>query len=318
MVIKARFVRTRLSRLLTRSSSGHLRVLCFVQPPFGSTIRLKFAPRNMQGEQDTEHNGEYKLQEMAEGEQHALLPLNTSDIEDQHQSRTRRECFSRSTNPRYSAIQLTAAFVGGILACALGQVAFNSCCSFSSRGDGAVHAAAPTHVGNTEIHNFPPVSPTNAFPSLFPTDVGFAGPTFTGAEPGVVKTAPSYPTQTGAPVLIEPTVKEGTKDSEGKKFDTFKYWGNLSPWYSIERGAFGVDSGPDPPQGCAVTGLHFLHRHGARYPTQWCMFASPIIMLIGCKTHLTSSIICRAGKAGEAITRRGSIMECFRRAIVLE
>ena len=106
-------------------------------------------------------------------------------------------------------------------------------------------------------------------PSYFPTDVGYAGPTPTGAEPGLVKTAPGYPIHTGAAVLLQPTSKDEVDGKGGKKFDMFRSWGNLSPWYSIERGAFGVDSGPDPPEGCAVTGLHFLHRHGARYPTNW-------------------------------------------------
>jgi hypothetical protein len=35
------------------------------------------------------------------------------------------------------------------------------------------------------------------------------------------------------------------------------------------RGAFGVHSGPETPHTCRVTGLHLLHRHGARYPTAW-------------------------------------------------
>ena len=54
-----------------------------------------------------------------------------------------------------------------------------------------------------------------------------------------------------------------------RPFNLFRSWGNLSPWYSVPRGAFGIDDTAEPPHGCVVTGLHLLHRHGARYPTAW-------------------------------------------------
>jgi hypothetical protein len=118
------------------------------------------------------------------------------------------------------------------------------------------------------VHNWPPATPTNDVPPLFPTDVGYAGATPTGAEPALILTAPSYPVHTGAAQLVVPsTLQEGTKSKKG--FDLFKEWGNLSPWYSVKRGAFGVDSDPGAPDGCNITGLHLLHRHGARYPTSW-------------------------------------------------
>ncbi|KAJ7894516.1 phosphoglycerate mutase-like protein [Mycena olivaceomarginata] len=91
-------------------------------------------------------------------------------------------------------------------------------------------------------HNYPPPTPTNAFPSMFPTDVGYAGKTPTGAEPAVVATAPSYPVHTGAPLLVTPDTFSRTK---GKKFDLLTKWGNLSPW------------------------------HGARYPTAWASYGGP-------------------------------------------
>lgn len=243
----------------------------------------------MAGERDVERGGEYKLLEFNDSEDQALLPTSSADVA---KPRTEQStCFAHSTSPKYNVLQLSAAFVAGAIACMLGQAAYNSCCSFTgcrpnTAYDGSSRhvQVAPTHVGNTEIHNFPPATPTNAFPSLFPSDVGYAGPTPTGAEPGVVKTAPAYPIHTGAPVLVRPTTKEGAEKS-GKTFDTFKYWGNLSPWYSIDKGAFGVDSGPEPPEECAVTGLHFLHRHGARYPTQWCKHfrhVSSLFLLLTC------------------------------------
>ncbi|KAH9940025.1 phytase [Epithele typhae] len=116
--------------------------------------------------------------------------------------------------------------------------------------------------GETQAHEYPPPSPTNAFPSLFPTDVGYAGPTPTGAEPAVIATAPANPIHTGAPHLLPPLA---LKNASG--FDLFTHLGNLSPWFTVKPGTFGVDAGPEPPQGCRITGLHLLHRHGARYPT---------------------------------------------------
>ena len=122
--------------------------------------------------------------------------------------------------------------------------------------------SAVSRPGATEVHQFPPTSPTNAFPSLFPSNVGYAGPTPTGAEPALVVTAPAYPIHTGAPHLLPPdTLKDDTK------FDIFTHLGNLSPWVTVKPGSFGIRAGPEPPDGCRITGLHLLHRHGARYPT---------------------------------------------------
>lgn len=132
--------------------------------------------------------------------------------------------------------------------------------------------AAPSWLSSSPILKFPPASPTNVFPSLFPTHVDPAGPTPTGLEPALVATAPFYPLHTGAPHLVQPSFAQAGKGKTGKKdknFDLFRHWGNLSPWFSVERGEFGLDSSPDVPDTCRVTGMHLLHRHGARYPTDW-------------------------------------------------
>jgi hypothetical protein len=51
-------------------------------------------------------------------------------------------------------------------------------------------------------------------------------------------------------------------------FDITKYWGNLSPWYSVPSSAYGLpDASPAAPSGCSITQAHILYRHGARYPT---------------------------------------------------
>ncbi|KAJ3514761.1 hypothetical protein NMY22_g14639 [Coprinellus aureogranulatus] len=74
------------------------------------------------------------------------------------------------------------------------------------------------------------------------------------------------------PVKLESKPKDG---KSSKDFHLFKSWGNLSPWYSNSKGAFGIDSTPEPPETCRITGLHVLHRHGARYPTEWASYGGP-------------------------------------------
>lgn len=125
-------------------------------------------------------------------------------------------------------------------------------------------ARAEPWVGSTEVHPYPPASPSNYDPTIFPSDVGYPGPTTTGAEPALLATAPAYPklTSGGQGLLVVPD------ELSTGNFDILKKWGNLSPWYSNPVGTFGVETGPEPPDGCSVTGLHFLHRHGARYPTR--------------------------------------------------
>ena len=123
-------------------------------------------------------------------------------------------------------------------------------------------ARAEPWVGSTEVHSYPPTKPANYDPTLFPSDVGYPGPTPTGAEPALLATAPAYPFNSGSQSLL--VVPDELSDN---KFDLLKKWGNLSPWYSNPVGTFGVETGPEIPDGCSVTGLHFLHRHGARYPT---------------------------------------------------
>ncbi|KAJ7130984.1 phosphoglycerate mutase-like protein [Mycena filopes] len=187
-------------------------------------------------------------------------------------------CYSK---PRFGLNHLLISFVTGTLACFLAQYAICGSSCFTYRNtDTDTAVVVPTEIqalaspwaGSTERHNFPPATPTNAFPSLFPTNVGYAGGTPTGAEPAVVATAPSYPMHAGAAVLVVP---DSFTKSKGKKYDLFKKWGNLSPWHSVDRTAFGLDSGPETPETCRVTGLHFLHRHGARYPTAYASYGGP-------------------------------------------
>lgn len=183
---------------------------------------------------------------------------------------------SKLRRSRFDCVHVILAFTAGALSLLLIQLGV---CGLDCLAPRAAPSATGNKVavlgqpwaGSTEVHNFPPASPTNAFPELFPTNVGYPGETPTGAEAGVIETAPTYPIHTGAPHLVVPDTLGGSasESSSGKKFDLFKQWGNLSPWYSVDRTAFGLDTSPTAPETCKVTGLHFLHRHGARYPTAW-------------------------------------------------
>ncbi|KAF8752010.1 histidine acid phosphatase family [Rhizoctonia solani] len=170
---------------------------------------------------------------------------------------------------KYDRRRLVLSFAGGVLACAAAQYTASFFCD--SMPTPTTHFTSPKFSPN--VGHFPPSKPTNAYPSLFPTDVGYPGPTPTGVEPGVVATAPAYPQHTGAPGLLLPQKIKGKTSSS---FDLFKSWGNLSPWYTVPSSEFGLDgASPAAPDQCRVTGLHVLHRHGARYPTEWSNYAGP-------------------------------------------
>ncbi|EKM60569.1 uncharacterized protein PHACADRAFT_84917, partial [Phanerochaete carnosa HHB-10118-sp] len=173
-------------------------------------------------------------------------------------------------SPWNQRLRIVAAFFAGILTCfsVLSYVRQPSCAIDQAAPSGAVELYAAPWAGSSEVHHYPPASPTNVNPSLFPTSVGYAGTTATGAEPAIVVTVPSYPVHTGAPNLVAPSFK-GHRNHTSSKFDIFRYWGNLSPWFSVERGAYGLHSSPEVPDTCRITGLHLLHRHGARYPTKF-------------------------------------------------
>jgi hypothetical protein len=137
----------------------------------------------------------------------------------------------------------------------------------------------PRDIGSTLSHVYPPASPTNDIASLFPTQVGFLGATVTGAEAFIVATAGAYPTGAGVAGLVDPGVAQaggsgspswidesGDDVVDPGTFSIFQFWSNLSPFYSVPKGAFGLQSTPEVPSGCQVQGVHILHRHGARYP----------------------------------------------------
>lgn len=98
--------------------------------------------------------------------------------------------------------------------------------------------------------------------------VGYPGTTVTGIEPAAAETAPSYPYNTG-PTNEFPLISTAPyNDSADSTFDIKRYWGNLSPWYSVSSADYGLpDASPLIPSGCDIVQLHLLYRHGARYPT---------------------------------------------------
>src|SRR5258708_584842 len=221
-----------------------------------------------------------------DAETDALLP-SSRPVQDSFEPAPAKGSLAKSCSQKtFSIFHITAAFVLGAVACVVTQYALCGTNCFSSSAvrspsnplQSEVTALAPPYVGSTEVHHFPPTKPTNAFPSLFPSNVGYAGGTPTGAEPAVIATAPAYPIHHGkcSQQLIVPDTIPGQKSDNGgsdtedgakkgkhghRKFDLFKSWGNLSPWYSVDKHTFGVNSSPEARDPSVITGLHFLHRH---------------------------------------------------------
>jgi hypothetical protein len=98
--------------------------------------------------------------------------------------------------------------------------------------------------------------------------VGFPGPTPTGAEPAAAQTAPAYPYNNGpANQFPLAALQPWGSSAFGQAFDIAKYWGNLSPWYSVSSADYGLpDASPLTPGGCTIVQMHLLYRHGARFP----------------------------------------------------
>lgn len=230
-----------------------------------------------------------------EGETDTLLPTSSPQIQSLPSTSPTQSTSCKQYT--FGVLHISIAFVLGVFACLVAQALIlgPNCFIYKSQssdiGDAkqdAVSALASPYAGSTSVHNFPPTKPTNAFPSLFPSNVGYPGGTPTGAEAAVIATAPAYPSHIGqcahqllVPKLLEGQTKEQvtiTDESVGfkkkPKFNLFRSWGNLSPWFSVGQERFGVKSTPAPPKTCRITGLHFLHRHGARYPTAWSMLSS--------------------------------------------
>lgn len=147
--------------------------------------------------------------------------------------------------------------------------------------------SASSYAGATVSDVFPPLGATfTEYQAYFPdaSQVGNAGPTpstlspflfivkphiecatVAGAEPEAIATAPVAAENSNIYPLVAPQTPYG---GAGTPFQIIRAWGNLSPWYSVGSGAFGLRAAdPQVPAGCDLEQVHLLHRHGARYPT---------------------------------------------------
>ncbi|KAI6893311.1 phosphoglycerate mutase-like protein [Hortaea werneckii] len=124
--------------------------------------------------------------------------------------------------------------------------------------------------GQSTSDVFPPAD-TSVNSRLFPdeAEVGFPGPTPTGKEPAAAQTAPLYPYNTSPAKSFPLTAGQPHgAPASGDNFDITRYWGNLSPWYSVSSADYGLpDASPLIPEDCTINQMLLLYRHGARYPT---------------------------------------------------
>ncbi len=105
---------------------------------------------------------------------------------------------------------------------------------------------------------------------MFPPEskVGFPGPTQTGVEAAAAQTAPLYPYNTQAAKSFPLVAAQPQGSNSSSNVDITRYWGNLSPWYSVSSADYGLpNASPLIPDGCTINQMHLLYRHGARYPT---------------------------------------------------
>ncbi|KAK4683843.1 hypothetical protein P7C73_g6377, partial [Tremellales sp. Uapishka_1] len=130
-------------------------------------------------------------------------------------------------------------------------------------------ANASAYAGSTTSDIFPPTG-TSVNSPLFPgeTGVGYPGVTMTGVESDAIQTAAAYAYNDGASGQFPLVADEPKGSSNSSSVDIFKYWGNLSPWFSVPSSFYGLpDASPLVPENCSITQVHLLYRHGARYPT---------------------------------------------------
>jgi hypothetical protein len=86
--------------------------------------------------------------------------------------------------------------------------------------------------------------------------------TIADSRAALLATAPAAPMYTGISPLIQPKIKHGSD------FNIMQSWGNLSPYASVESHGLPESNGLIPEK-CELEELHWLQRHGARYPTSY-------------------------------------------------
>ncbi|KAI7504877.1 phosphoglycerate mutase-like protein [Hortaea werneckii] len=135
----------------------------------------------------------------------------------------------------------------------------------------AISSVTDSSIAGQSTSDIFPSSHTSVNSDLFPdeAEVGFPGPTPTGVEPAAAQTAPLYPYNTGPAKSFPLTAAQPHgAPASGDNFDITRYWGNLSPWYSVSSADYGLpDASPLIPEDCTIDQMLLLYRHGARYPT---------------------------------------------------
>lgn len=112
------------------------------------------------------------------------------------------------------------------------------------------------------------IASSGATETLFPTNIGFGGATSTAAAPFLLQTdfagavTGTQTTQHMYPNPIETSVQ--SFDHSPKDKNIYEMFGTLSPYFVSEEG-WGVYNYGMPEQ-CRIEQVHFLQRHGSRYP----------------------------------------------------
>ncbi|GAA6021193.1 hypothetical protein JCM10207_008350 [Rhodosporidiobolus poonsookiae] len=134
-----------------------------------------------------------------------------------------------------------------------------------------VTATAAPNAGAATSDVWPPAN-TMPDANVFPPEsvVGYQQATPTGVEP-FLATASSYPVRGDIYPLVvpQPSSTGSSKAAKDKKdFNIARYWGNLTPQYSVDSSKYGLDyATPAIPKNCEIVQFHTYFRHGARYPT---------------------------------------------------
>lgn len=104
-----------------------------------------------------------------------------------------------------------------------------------------------------------------SIPYTFPDDVGYPGPTEEGKPAELAEEDQVIDSRPMGPLPVETRLPESLYGS----FNPFLHMGPLTPYRSSD--GWGVDDVKHHvlPQGCHIEQVHYLSRHGSRYPTSW-------------------------------------------------
>jgi len=142
----------------------------------------------------------------------------------------------------------------------------------------AVHASPAMYARQAPINSTTTATATASGSASFPTDVGYLGTTKPGLEQPFLVNTDTLLNSTEANAAIGPSAYEtrfrATDDTDGS-FNIWARLGNTSPYASSQLFNETAQYGDLEP-GCEVTGVHVLHRHGARFPTSSTSEGAPL------------------------------------------